>query len=161
MDEKTQNPSQKILEKSTKPIIFKELFGQIIIFHQPGFPWNSRGFPLQFTTIWGKSVVWGRYNLTRRIVWPSSNLKNGRCKRLEKTDAEKPLAWMPYTGNNELPISHQAANPDPKYSKKNPENQVISMYKSRYNFLHQKRYVWKKKVLSPLALWQVFVTFLG
>ncbi len=27
--------------------------GQILIFHQPGFPWNFRGFLLQFTTIWG------------------------------------------------------------------------------------------------------------
>ena len=39
---------------------------QIIIFHQPRFPWNSRG-PISLTksaTFWGKSVVWGRYNLT-------------------------------------------------------------------------------------------------
>ena len=39
--------------------------GEIIIFHQPGYPWNSRGFPFQNATFWEKSVVWGRDNLTR------------------------------------------------------------------------------------------------
>ena len=43
------------------------LSGQIIIFHQPRFPWNSRKFPLTITTIWGKSVVWGR-----ELFWPES-----------------------------------------------------------------------------------------
>ena len=38
-----------------------------MIFHQPRFPWNFRGFPLLFTTIWGEFTrVFGRYNLTRR-----------------------------------------------------------------------------------------------
>ena len=36
--------------------------GQIIIFHQPGFPWNKGDFP-SLATFWGE-VVWGRYNLT-------------------------------------------------------------------------------------------------
>ncbi len=36
-----------------------QLSGRIIIFHQPRFPWKFRGIPFLFTTIWGKSVVWG------------------------------------------------------------------------------------------------------
>ena len=32
---------------------FHHSSGQIIIFHPPGFPWNSRGFPLQTATFWG------------------------------------------------------------------------------------------------------------
>ena len=38
-----------------------------IIFHQPRFPWNFRGFPLQFATIWGpkNSCFRPRWNLTR------------------------------------------------------------------------------------------------
>ncbi len=54
------------------PVILQDLFaqhpyqsGQIIIFHQPRFPWNSREFPLLNHHLgW---VVWGRYNLTRSI----------------------------------------------------------------------------------------------
>ena len=37
--------------------------GQIIIFHQPRFPWN-KGNSLTKPQFWGE-VVWGRYNLTR------------------------------------------------------------------------------------------------
>ena len=40
--------------------------GQIIIFHQPRFPWLFGDFPYS-TTFWGE-VVWGRYNLTRPII---------------------------------------------------------------------------------------------
>ena len=37
--------------------------GQIIIFHQPRFPWNVRGFPFQLATeIGGPGRVFGRYN---------------------------------------------------------------------------------------------------
>ena len=36
--------------------------GQIIIFHQPRFPWNVRGFPL-LNHLLGWKLVWGRYNL--------------------------------------------------------------------------------------------------
>ena len=36
--------------------------GQIIIFHQPRFPWNSRGFPLLFTTILGWKLVFSVAN---------------------------------------------------------------------------------------------------
>ncbi len=35
-----------------------------IIFHQPRFPWNFRDFPYKTLHFGGKSVVWGRYNLT-------------------------------------------------------------------------------------------------
>ena len=41
--------------------------GQMIIFHQPGFSWNSRGFPL-LSYLLGAQVVWGRYNLTRKLI---------------------------------------------------------------------------------------------
>ncbi len=37
--------------------------GQIIIFHQPRFPWN-KGMSL-LNHHFGAQVVWGRYNLTR------------------------------------------------------------------------------------------------
>ncbi len=38
-----------------------------IIFHQPRFPWNSRGFPFQIATFWGpnRSCFWSRFHLTR------------------------------------------------------------------------------------------------
>ena len=39
--------------------------GQIIIFHQPRFPWN-KGISLAKPPF---GVVWGRYNLTRKIQW--------------------------------------------------------------------------------------------
>ena len=43
--------------------------GQIIIFHQPRFPWNFRGFPLLFTTIWGENSCFrSRCHLTRSIT---------------------------------------------------------------------------------------------
>ena len=37
--------------------------GQIIIFHQPRFPWNSRGFPETSATFWGPrsgevAIIW-------------------------------------------------------------------------------------------------------
>ena len=38
--------------------------GQIIIFHQPRFPWN-KGMSLTITTIWGKSIVF-----SVAIIWP-------------------------------------------------------------------------------------------
>ena len=41
-----------------------QVSGQIIIFHQPRFPWNSRGFPLLFTTIWGEN------SCEVAIIWP-------------------------------------------------------------------------------------------
>ena len=49
--------------------------GQIIIFHQPRFPWN-KGFPLLNHHL-GAQVVWGRYNLTRPITWFSHGGKGG------------------------------------------------------------------------------------
>ena len=39
--------------------------GQIIMFHQPRFPWNKMGFPSS-ATFWVE-VVWGRNNLTKCI----------------------------------------------------------------------------------------------
>ena len=48
-------------------LVTLEVSGQIIIFRQSRFPWNCRGFPVPKTAFWGKSVVWGRYNLTRSI----------------------------------------------------------------------------------------------
>ena len=40
--------------------------GQMIIFHQPRFPWNKGSrISLQNATFWGKSVVWGR-----ELIWP-------------------------------------------------------------------------------------------
>ena len=48
--------------------IIKGIWPNGIIFHQPGFSWNSRGFPLLFTTIWRKpGRVRSRPNLTRWI----------------------------------------------------------------------------------------------
>ena len=41
--------------------------GQIIIFHQPRFPWN-KGISRTKPTIWSE-VVWGRYNLTRPMTF--------------------------------------------------------------------------------------------
>ncbi len=39
---------------------------QIIIFHQPTFPWNSRGFPLLnhhlgILVVWGRELIWTRW----------------------------------------------------------------------------------------------------
>ena len=45
----------------------KHTSGQSIIFHQPRFPWN-KGIALTITTIWGKSVVWGR-----DFIWPDTS----------------------------------------------------------------------------------------
>ena len=42
--------------------------GQIVIFHQPRFPWNSRGFPF-LSYILGILVVWGR-----ELIWPDLNI---------------------------------------------------------------------------------------
>ena len=42
--------------------------GQIIVFHQPRFPWNKR-ISRTKPTIWSE-VVWGRYNLTK--YWPDN-----------------------------------------------------------------------------------------
>ena len=41
--------------------------GQITIFHQARFPWNSRGFPFQNAIFWGVS---GRVEVA--IIWPVS-----------------------------------------------------------------------------------------
>ncbi len=65
--------------KATKLMLIKRRWrytsGQIIIFHQPGFPWNKAiyGRVPYHPTIWGKSIVWGRYILTRYIAkgWPA------------------------------------------------------------------------------------------
>ena len=56
-----------------------EWSGQIIIFHQPRFSWNN-GISL-------KSVVWGRYNLTRMmILWvvppPSNTVRAHPCEAI-------------------------------------------------------------------------------
>ena len=66
----------------------KKQSGQIIIFHQPRFPWNSRGFPFQNATFLGEI---GRVN---DLLWSSqgplpgihfldtgipSNLYNPQC----------------------------------------------------------------------------------
>ncbi len=59
--------------------------GQIIIFHQPRFPWNSRGFPLQKATFWGKSVVWGRYNLTNEIPDSPDGAQNCSLRGFHQT----------------------------------------------------------------------------
>ena len=59
-----------------------------IIFHQPRFPWN-KGISLTITTIWGKSVVWGRYNLTmpcghsRTNQYPTTSWKENPAKVLQ------------------------------------------------------------------------------
>ncbi len=59
---------------------FPKTSGQIIIFHQLDFP-QIVGFPLLFTTIWGKSAVWGtRYNLIRRhTVAVKRKVRNSTC----------------------------------------------------------------------------------
>ena len=49
------------------PIVSSYMSGQIIIFHQPRFPWNKGSHFPSLATIWGE-VVWGRYNLTRYVT---------------------------------------------------------------------------------------------
>ena len=43
-----------------------QISGQIIMLHQPRFRWN-KGNSLSKLPFWGE-VLWGRYNLTRKIV---------------------------------------------------------------------------------------------
>ena len=57
----TKNPR---VNNKNKPAVFWRV---LLIFHQfLGFP-DFKGISIIFATIWGKSVVWGRYNLTRMI----------------------------------------------------------------------------------------------
>ena len=69
-------PSKK---KHTQQMLH-HIWSNGIIFHQPRFPWNSRGFPLLFTTIWGGKSVgsWGR-----ELIWPplESNPKRKKTSR--------------------------------------------------------------------------------
>ena len=48
--------------------LVNDISGQIIIFHQPRFPWND-GNSCPQLPFRGKSVVWGRYNLTRHMTY--------------------------------------------------------------------------------------------
>ena len=55
--------------------------GQIIIFHQPRFPWN-KGISLTKPPFGGPGRVWGRYNLTRMkcdLTYPPTKLHKARC----------------------------------------------------------------------------------
>ena len=60
--------------------------GQIIIFHQPRFPSNSRGFPFPNATFPGKKYtrVFGRCNLTRFDLVNSPALPEHTRKRSHK-----------------------------------------------------------------------------
>ena len=90
------------------------LSGQIIIFHQPRFPWN-KGISLTKTTIWGE-VVWGRYNLTRPMGMINTPLLSSQhphrhrptCRQLE-------LCLVTVTGFTEwtakMPWGHWVSNP--------------------------------------------------
>ena len=63
-------------------------FGQIIIFHQPGFPWN-KGISLPYlATFWGE-VVWGREQ-----IWPDGLVhpyKSKKSPTVEPTELTDPL----------------------------------------------------------------------
>ena len=61
------------------------LSGQIPIFHQPRFFWNSRWFPFQNATFWGpkKKRVFGRYS------WWTSNVSGGR-----RIKSPEPGSWL-------------------------------------------------------------------
>ena len=53
-------------KKETWSMLGENITGQIILFHQPGFSCNKRGFPLLFTTIWGLEVLWACYNFDQK-----------------------------------------------------------------------------------------------
>ena len=50
--------------KKNTLLLERQKSGQIIIFHQPGFPWNSRGFPFLNATFWGEN------SCEVTIIWP-------------------------------------------------------------------------------------------
>ena len=54
----------------TWSMLGENITGQIILFHQPGFSCNKRGFPLLFTTIWGLEVLWACYNFDQKTSHP-------------------------------------------------------------------------------------------
>ena len=53
------------------------------IFHQPRFPWNSRGFPETSATFWGAQVMWGRYRWMKHISW------NKHAQRIDQHEQRK------------------------------------------------------------------------
>ena len=70
--------------------------GQIIIFHQPRFPWN-RGISLTFSPPFGvKTRVFGRYNLTRLNIFrsdflgPKTQQKSQKSKKSQTKIPQNP-----------------------------------------------------------------------
>ena len=61
--------------------------GQIIIFHQPRFPWNIRGFPLQSPPFVGPKLVWGR-----ELIWPDDIPSSPEASKLLNTPPSKPFS---------------------------------------------------------------------
>ncbi len=71
--------------------------GQIIMFHQPRFPWN-KGISLPKRYLLGAQVVWGRYNLTRMMGGISQNEMNQSSDSVhspETTNLQLPGCGLP------------------------------------------------------------------
>ena len=86
-------------------------------FHQLRFPWNSRGFPLLFTTIWGENSCFrSRTNLTRyhllarRFLDLPANLER---PIFSKKTLSEPIIW------ESDPNLHE------KFLNKKPETKLI------------------------------------
>ncbi len=60
------------------------------IFHQPRFPWKSRGFPETSATFWGAQVMWGCYRWMKHINETNMRKDHSRIKvRIEQHEQQR------------------------------------------------------------------------
>ena len=98
-----------IIHNGRYDIKWYNISGQIIIFHQPGFPWNNKEISLTIHHhLGGPKLVWGRYDLTKIYdMFPTFDFNKSQPS---SSGSRFSVKFFPWVSNEEPP-----KNPNQKH----------------------------------------------